>query len=82
MELSHENITRTHSSPPVGTPILALLSVLFLTYFLSDKKMLLTAMCYMDWLKFTRLYVTVTISVEWRSHEIDIVTVTYRRSEF
>ena len=40
------------------------------------------SMCYMDWLKFTRLYVAVTISVEWRSHEIDIVTVTYRRSEF
>ena len=38
--------------------------------------------CYMDWLKFTRLYVTVTISVESRRLETDIVTVTYRRSEF
>ena len=36
----------------------------------------------MDWLKFTRLYVTVTISVEWRSHEIGIVTFTYKPSEF
>ena len=40
------------------------------------------SMCYMDCLKFTRLYVTVTISVESRRLETDIVTDTYRRSEF
>ena len=39
-------------------------------------------MCYMEWLKLTGLYVTVTVSVEWQSHEIDIVTATYRPSEF
>ena len=40
------------------------------------------SMCYMDWLKFTRLYVTVTILAKSQRLETDIVTVTYRRNEF